>query len=180
MKKAVIILQSTVIVIFGIVLINKYLGDKGEERYYVKYSTIKNKDVMEMTEEEWAIKNWVLVDLANKLGEEPDTISFDEAINEAVLNAQEELNRQNQYRALVCSKGEIMKAFHDMMQFNMPYARYDKKEVKSQQLEDCQYHINVTTRDSNNWKTFWVFEVLFNESEDKYNMNTIKSEFLGF
>lgn len=181
MKKLIIGIQSIAIIVLGVLLFLNYSKKQKELSFYQQFSSLQSKEVSEMTKEEWEVRNWVMVDIATKLGNEPDTISYEKAKNQKLAEDVKQYQEQQMQRALICGDEKMIQAFHEMMEFNMPTHKYSKSSINMQRMDDCEIQINVTTREPQNynWKTFWVFEVYYDEIEGNYRMKTIKRDFLG-
>jgi hypothetical protein len=181
MKNAIIIIEGIMIIILVVLLFKNYSDKSNEIKYYKKFSELEEKTITEMTKEEWKIRNWVLVDISQKLGKIPDTISYEVAKKQAFEEIEKELEEEQLQRSFVCNESQIINAFHEIMEFNMPHEKYDKKSINIQKVDNCTLRINVTTRNPHeyNWKTFYVFEVFYDETDNNYKMKTISSKFLG-
>lgn len=145
-----------------------------ESRLKSKYEDLKDKPVLEMSKEEWDTRNKYEVLFAKKNNKKIDTISYEQAREYAQLD---------QYLTGInspCNETKMLETFHEMMEFNMPYDRYKKESVQTLQLDECIMRISVTTIDAKEgWKTFWIFELVFNKEQGKYNMNVVKKDFIG-
>jgi|GEM_PF-4603591 len=172
--KLIVILQSIIIVILILLLFKNKLFGSEESNLQVEYDKIKNKSVLEMTEAEWNMRNEYIIWQAKKNGTQPDTISYLTAKSlEHVKNAINEANNP-------CNNDNLITAFHDIMKFNMPYDQYERESITVQNSGNCSIYINVTTTDpKHGWKTFWIFEVFYNDILEKYEVKTIKRDFRG-
>lgn len=179
-KDVILVLQSLIIVsmlifyFFGLKNAGSIFSSK-ELTLEEKYEKIEGKTIDEMTPEEWTIQNLYNLKKYEKQGMEFDTMSYEEAL---IVNRKfkEDLTRELN----PCTEDKMINAFHEIMEFNMPNDRYKKDEIKWRAMGDCTLHINVYTKEPKyGWRTFWVFEVRYNESTRRYELQAIKKDFLG-
>ena len=171
--KPIAIIQTIIIVVLLLVLFKDKSFNFEERRIKSIYEKIKNKTVLQMTESEWEIRNKYKLMEAIERDTLPGTISYNRAKERAKL----EIKAAEMFSP--CKESILVDAFHNMMEFNMPYEKYNKDKITVQYAGDCTIRINVTTTGQDGWKTFWIFEISYNEAAGKHEMKTMKKDFLG-
>ncbi len=145
------------------------------EKYERFYDSIKDISALRLSEKEWNKRN-IYMHLRHKLGEgKLDTISYYNAFRKAYMDSA--------YNELMnpCNIENLVLNFHEMMEFNYPYQKYNKDDIVVKNFDDCKVRISVTVKDvsSYNWKTFYIYEVWFDPFDELYRMNSIQRKFLG-
>lgn len=173
-KNIIIVLLSIAVVILLAIVISDKVKPSAEQVLKSQYDEIKDKGIMEMTEIEWSIRNRYEALQSQKNNLPTDTLSYQQA------RMQEETSQLLLAINNPCGETKLIEAFHEIMKFNMPYERYKPEAINVQPSGDCSIRINVTTKEPKyGWKTFWVFEIVFDASLGKHVLNTIKRDFLG-
>lgn len=172
--KFIVIVQSVIICILLIYIFKDQISYFKEKQIKLEYEKIGNKSVLEMTEEEWDIRNKFKLIEARHNKSKPDTISYKFAkANAEFEKIVKELNNP-------CTESKLIDAFHRYMEFNMPDEKYDKNSIKVQNFGNCMIRISATTQEPKyGWKTFWVIEVTVNELEQTYGLKVIIRDFKG-
>ncbi len=172
--KLIVIIQSVIICILLLYIFKDKFSYFKEKQIKLEYEKISDKTVLEMTEDEWDIRNKFKLIEAKQNNSKPDTISYKSAkANAEFERLVKELNNP-------CKESKFIDAFHRYMDFNMPDEKYDKNSIKVQNFGNCMVQISVTTREPKyGWRTFWVFEITVNEIEQTYVFKVIIRDFKG-
>ncbi|PHI18057.1 hypothetical protein CEQ90_19925 [Lewinellaceae bacterium SD302] len=181
--KVIIGIQSIIIV--GLLMFIAY--DKGvfnSEKSYEEMSISELESLLngktsiyDMSPKEWTIQNYITIKKSDSTGIKIDTFDYDEAIvqhEKLFENIEREILSQN------CSQEIFFDQFNEMMAFNKPFLKYDKRNLQFQEIDQCTYRIAVTTREGEyNMKTFWVWEITYDSTDKQYSMKPVQREFLG-
>lgn len=172
--KILVITQTVIICILLLYIFKDRFSYFKEKQIRIEYEKISTKTVLEMSEEEWDIRNKFKLIEAKHNKSKPDTISYKDAkANAEFERLVKELNNP-------CTEAKFIDAFHRYMDFNMPDEKYDKSSIKVQNFGNCMIHVSVTTREPKyGWKTFWVFEITTNEIEKTYVFKAVIRDFKG-
>ena len=172
--KPIVAIMAVIILILVAYIFKDDLFNFGERKVISEYEIIKNKTVLEMTEKEWEIRNKYELIVAKKNGTKPDTISYNSAKNA------EELRMLVKQINNPCTQTRLIEAFHQIMEFNRPYDKYDRYKINVQMYGNCTIRVSVTTTEPKyGWKTFWIFEVTYNAITDEFESKPIRRDFLG-
>jgi hypothetical protein len=132
----------------------------------------------EMTAKEWTILNHITLLRNKEFGIDSDTVNHQTALYTVQEN--EEKERLDDMKRTYCVNSALVSKFHEMMNFNFPNAKYKQSSIKVEESGPCSIKVAVTTYEKPyNWKTFYIFKVSLNTDEEKYEMETIKSDFIG-